>query len=74
MDTYEKRNKLGAYFDKYLNDGLVFFTEKAWGWLSETNQGLNYEDTNGISIPKNFNGEEDSVSKIFIFPMNQKRL
>jgi hypothetical protein len=74
MDTFEKRNSIGAYFDKYLNDGLSFLSSQAWGWLPEINQIYNYENTNGINIPKNFNGEIDGTSKIFIFPMNQKRL
>jgi hypothetical protein len=69
MDTYKKRNKNGAYFDRYFIEmGLI--TGDYWDWRNGSS--YLYEGTNGLSIPKTYYKSEGNGSRVFIFTNNEK--
>lgn len=70
MDTYEKRNKLGAGFDRYNENAFIVSSSAFWKW--KNGSSYLYEDTNGVSMPKKYNKYESEGSKVLIFTINEK--
>ncbi len=70
MDTFEKRIKLGAGFDRYDESGFGIISSSFWKWRHGSS--YLYEDTNGVTLPHKYYEKERNGSKVLIFTINEK--